>query len=266
MNCPKCGCPQPDGAKECLQCGVIFEKIPRHRRLPAEFMRPEGSQAGEDPAAGDGSLPVGTLLFRVEDTTDPLVFAGRVLLFLVLFLWGWRVMLTSPQDASATAGFLHLVNLPFHEAGHVLLRPFGHFIASLGGTLGQLIMPLVCMITLLLRTSDPFGAAVALWWFGENFLDIAPYINDANRLVLPLLGGNTGQGSPYGFHDWEYLLTETGMLGHAQAAAYTAHGLGVLIMILSLFWAGYVLFRQYRHLDGRGTGKRPGSLSGEFPS
>ena len=46
---------------------------------------------------------------------------------------------------------------------------------ALGGTLGQLLVPLICMLTLLLKARDPFGAAVCFWWFGENFLDIASY-------------------------------------------------------------------------------------------
>jgi hypothetical protein len=38
----------------------------------------------------------------------------------------------------------------------------------------------------------PFGAAVAIWWAGENLIDVAPYINDARELKLVLLGGKTG--------------------------------------------------------------------------
>ena len=33
---------------------------------------------------------------------------------------------------------------------------------------------------LLLQSRDAFGASVAGWWLGQNFLDIAPYIGDAN--------------------------------------------------------------------------------------
>ena len=105
------------------------------------------------------------------------------------------------------------------------------------------------MAAFLFKTRDTFGASVALWWFGENFLDIAPYINDANRLVLPLLGGNTGQTAPYGFHDWEYILTESGIVDHAQAIAGVCFVAGAIIMLISFSWAGYVLYRQYRNLD-----------------
>jgi hypothetical protein len=138
------------------------------------------------------------------------------------------------------------VNLPFHEAGHVFFTPFGDFVRTLGGTLGQLIMPMVCCLALLLKTRDPFGAGVALWWFGENFLDIAPYIDDAGTGELPLLGGNTGESTPYGFHDWEYLMTETGRLGQEHALARASQVLGSAIMVVALAWMGFTLHRAWR--------------------
>ena len=154
----------------------------------------------------------------------------------------------SPSIESNSVGnsFLHLVNLPFHEAGHIIFRPFGAFITSLGGTLGQLLMPTICMSVLLLRTRDPFGASVALWWVGENFLDIAPYINDARSGQLPLLGGNFGHSTPYGFHDWQYLLTESGLLQYDHNLAQAAFAMGTIIMLLSLLWSGLLLGKQHK--------------------
>jgi hypothetical protein len=102
------------------------------------------------------------------------------------------------------------------------------------------------MATLLLKTRDPFGTAVCFWWLGENFLDIAPYIDDARAGQLPLMGGNFGHSSPYGFHDWEYLLTETGLLRYDHVLAGVSHGTGSLMMALSVAWAGYLLYRQFQ--------------------
>ncbi len=79
-------------------------------------------------------------------------------------------------------------------------------------------------------------------------LDIAPYINDARAGVLPLLGGNTGQSSPYGFHDWAYLLGETGLLHLDRGLAQTCHLLGSLIMLLALVWGAWLLIRQFQYL------------------
>jgi hypothetical protein len=149
--------------------------------------------------------------------------------------------------ASNYAGeiFLHAINLPFHEAGHVVFRLFGSFMTSLGGTLGQFIIPAICFYTFLFRHTNPFAAAVCFWWIGENFLDIAPYINDARAGDLPLVGGNFGHSSPYGFHDWEYILTESGLIKHDQTIANLSFFIGSVTMILALVWAGLLLFRQY---------------------
>jgi len=102
---------------------------------------------------------------------------------------------------------MHLVNLPFHEGGHVVFSFFGsRLLTSLGGSLMQLIIPLTCAAVLLFRTRDPFGAALAVWWLGESFVDLAPYIADARALSLTLLGGGTGATTPYGFHYWNFIL------------------------------------------------------------
>jgi hypothetical protein len=63
--------------------------------------------------------------------------------------------------------------------------------------------------------------------------------------VLPLLGGNRGHSSPYGFHDWEYLLTETGLRDYDHTIALLAHGTGSIIMLLALTWGSYLLWKSY---------------------
>ena len=40
--------------------------------------------------------------------------------------------------------FLHLINLLFHEAGHIIFSPFGQFMTMLGGSLMQVLVPIVC--------------------------------------------------------------------------------------------------------------------------
>ena len=166
--------------------------------------------------------------------TNPLVLCGHAALWVFLAAWGWRLTSATVESNAVGESFLHLVNLPFHEAGHVFFSPFGDFVRTLGGTLGQLIMPLICALVLLFKTRDPFGASVAMWWFAENFLDIAPYINDARAGELPLLGGNTGESSPYGFHDWEFILGETGALRRDHALAHASQSVGSILMLLAL--------------------------------
>lgn len=131
---------------------------------------------------------------------------ARTLLLVGLGFWTLRFA-TQPM-AVAGSSVLHLINLPFHEAGHLLFMPFGYFMATLGGSLTQVLVPLVCAVTLLLQTRDPVGASVALWWCGQNFLDLAPYIDDARSLQLVLVSGRTG--AELEGHDWEAILTAAG--------------------------------------------------------
>lgn len=224
MRCPKCGHEQPDGSSECAHCGIVFAK---YRRL-----HPLGG-GGDHQHTADVS----------QQETNPFGLIGKGMLLILLAYWSIRFIAAPIVANAAGESSLHLINLPFHEFGHILFRPFPRVIVSLGGSLGQLLMPAICFFVLLFKTRNAFGAAVCLWWFGENFLDIAPYINDARSLTLPLLGGNFGDTSPYGFHDWNFILTETGLLSYDHRFAAISKGIGSLVMLGALAWALVLLFR-----------------------
>jgi hypothetical protein len=85
-----------------------------------------------------------------------------------------------------------------------------------------------------------------LWWFGQNFIDIAPYIADARAGELPLLGGNTGNTSPYGFHDWEFILGETGLLAYDTTFGAISLNCGRLLMLLAIGWGAFLLWRAWK--------------------
>ena len=80
-------------------------------------------------------------------------------------------------------------------------------------------------------------------------MDLAPYINDARSLTLPLLGGNTGKTSPYGFHDWEFILRETGLLRYDRLLANLANNFGTVLMLCAFAWGGYLLYKQYKSFN-----------------
>jgi hypothetical protein len=136
------------------------------------------------------------------------------------------------------------VNLVFHEAGHLIFSPFGRFVAVLGGSLGQLLIPALA-IAAFLRLRDPFAASTGLWWLAQSTMDLAPYIYDARRGEMVLLGGTTGRDSP-GLHDWTNILGDLGMLHMDHAIAAAVDGLGVLLMLSAYLWGGYVLWRNWR--------------------
>lgn len=240
MHCPKCEFEQPATRAECARCGVIFAKIPTHSA------RSPQPAAEDDLNAGFTRLTFFREIFlHVKPDTPPFFLLGRILLYIALLVWGWKFILSPLESNYVGRSWMHLVNLPFHEAGHLLFRPFGQLMMMMGGSLGQLLMPLVCLGVLLLKTRDPFGASVALWWLGESLMDLAPYINDARDLKLMLLGGVTGRDA-VDYHDWEFILRKLGMLEWDHFLAQTAQLMGILLMILSFVWGGAVLYRHFR--------------------
>jgi len=257
MVCPKCHMEQDDQNLLCDYCGIVFAKY--HADVAGAVGQRVSAPITRDPSE-DASVVVYAARPPIAEWLRERVFAvttrsrialgGRGALLVGLAIWGARLITTTVESNGVGESLLHLVNLPFHEAGHVFFTPFGDFVRVLGGTLGQLVMPMACCLVLLLKTRDPLGAGAALWWFGENFLDIAPYIDDAGTGELPLLGGNTGESTPYGFHDWEYLMTETGNLGKEHALAHASHVCGSLVMVVALAWMAWTLWREWRLTSG----------------
>jgi hypothetical protein len=142
--------------------------------------------------------------------------------------------------AVAAQSILHLPNLVFHEAGHVIFSPFGRFMTVLGGSLFQCVLPVGIAIAFI-RQHNPFGAAVCTWWAGENLIDVAPYIADARALQLVLLGGKTGaevQG-----HDWEYILATLGWMRFDRTLGLWSYRVGLLMMIGAIMWCAMLLVR-----------------------
>ncbi len=184
------------------------------------------------------------IFLYVPDSVEPVSLIGRAIAYLIIFIWGWTFIFHSVESNYVASSFLHNVNLVFHEAGHVIFSPFGRFIHVLGGTLGQLLIPFIVLCAFLLKNRDAFGASVGLWWLGQNFMDIAPYVNDARDLKLPLLGGVTGR-DVLDYHDWEYLLGKPGLLRYDHFLGHASHCLGIFVMLTAFVWGGYILYRQY---------------------
>ena len=153
----------------------------------------------------------------------------------------WTIQFArTPLSADINQSFLHLPDLVFHEAGHIIFSPFGRFMTVLGGSLLQVLIPVIAAIAFL-RQEERFGAAICAWWAGQNFVDLAPYIADARRLRMVLLGGRTG--AEVEGHDWEYLLTQLGLLHFDERLGMTAYALGLIVMIASLAVAARTVLR-----------------------
>jgi hypothetical protein len=251
MKCPKCHFEQGAENAECIRCGLIFSKYntPGGSQPEQKPQKTMDNSIDESPEAYRFFPRMKELLFYVEPDVNVFYFAGRVALFAVILFYGFKFIFSPMEKCYGIMPFMHLVNLPFHEAGHIIFMAFGKFIMFLGGTLGQLLMPLICLIALLLTTRDTFGASASLWWFGQNFIDIAPYINDARALKLILLGGVTGRETDG--HDWENILRTMDWLRYDHMIAKMAYSVGAILMVLASVWGGYILCRQYQNVEFR---------------
>jgi hypothetical protein len=182
-----------------------------------------------------------------EDPLAGAVRVGRGLVVTGLIVWTWQFA-RAPMGAGVMDSVLHLPNLVFHEAGHVLFSPFGRFMTVLGGSLFQVLVPIACAIAFL-KQRDAFAAAVCTWWAGQNLLDLAPYIADARALQLVLLGGHTG--AEVEGHDWEYLLTALGWMQHDRTLGLAAHRIGLVAMASAIGWGAIHVVRSRRALQAR---------------
>ena len=234
-RCPKCA-HQPLPAEQalpaaCPACGVILAKFGQVviRRPPEpDTTSPPGYESSDDSA-------------DLSPAERSAAFWARAALLLALAIWSWVLIRLDYRSGEFGSSFLHRPLLLFHEAGHVIFMPLGHWFSVLGGTLGQLLMPAIMSVALRLKNRDRFGTAVGLWFFGVSLLDIAPYMYDALQPQLMLLSGRTGEA---GGHDWIYLFNSLGLLPRAQVIGGRTHTLGALVIILSLAWAARWLWRQ----------------------
>ena len=133
--------------------------------------------------------------------------------------------LTSPPSG-VVLGLVHNVDLVFHEAGHAIFGVFGQFMGALGGSLNQVLMPAICTGYFLWHRR-PAAASVALFWTGENLVDVAIYAADGRDMKLPLLAEGLT-------HDWNWILSELSLRDRADAVGRAVFTLGVLVLLAAL--------------------------------
>jgi hypothetical protein len=168
---------------------------------------------------------------------------GRATGLLALLILGALVLgrgLT-PSPGGVLA-FVHLVDLVFHEAGHVIFGVFGRFLGILGGSLNQVLIPAICTGYFAWHR-QPAAAAVMLFWVGESVTDVAIYVADGRDMALPLLAEGL-------IHDWNWILSELSLRNQARPIGVGVFALGVVLMAASVVWLGLDLLR---HLGGPGA-------------
>jgi hypothetical protein len=171
-------------------------------------------------------------LEALEEDWDPIPKAALVtwLIFYSLFLY----------QAARGQGILLLMDgvfVPIHEGGHLLFRFFGEFLSVGGGTILQLLVP-VLLASYFLFHRQAQGVGFCLFFMFEQFLPISTYMADARAQELPLL---TIGDAEYVIHDWNYLFGKLGVLDHdIQISGFVRFcgWLGMIAVVIWLLWRG----------------------------
>lgn len=157
-----------------------------------------------------------------------LIFA---ILLSIYFLW----IAYDPMQGC----FLDNVDLPIHETGHLIFRILGEFMGIAGGSLFQVIFPAV-FVSYFLWQKSYYSAAIVLLWVGQSILNVWVYAADAVVTQLVLTSGFTGsEGS---FHDWNYLLTATGLIGSTKTVSGIIRFFGTVTIVIASGSAIYFSF------------------------
>ena len=160
-----------------------------------------------------------------------------------IVFYGAKLALMDIPSWEMASSLIHLPMVPIHEFGHVLFRPLGEFMTLLGGSLFQVLLPLIFGGIFVVKNRDPFAASVMLWWAAVAVMDVAPYVYDAFQPVHVLLTGRTGDN---GAHDFIDVLGDLGLLHKAQPIGRGVHAFGFLMMVAALAWGGWIVWQQYR--------------------
>ena len=198
-----------------------------------------GSFRGEEgPAVGGGVEPGGWQRFVASVREWA---AGRnwwvrapVLLWMV-----W--ILVHYWDAPWYSTVFHGIDLAIHEIGHILWAPLGEFMGFAGGTLTQLLAPVVAGIAFA-RQRDWFAVSFAVCWLGINCFEVVEYAGDALTRQLPLVSPSTALP----IHDWAYMLGELGILHHTDTVATAWQWSGRVVMTTGIAFGGWVLWEMAR--------------------
>lgn len=92
---------------------------------------------------------------------------------------------------------LGLVDLGFHELGHLLTYVLPDVMTAAMGSIAQVAVPLALAAYFALVRRDLVGGGLCLAWAGSSARDAAVYIADAPFERLELIGGE---------HDWAFVL------------------------------------------------------------
>ncbi len=144
--------------------------------------------------------------------------------------------------------FLDSGNLVIHEGGHALFGHFGDFLGVAGGTILQLLVPLLLALAFHVRR-QPVGYALFLLILFENLFYVAKYMSDARAqagsYVAIGVGAMEGLEDPL-MHDWYNLFSRFGLLPYDTRIAAIVFKIGWAGMLATVAWFAWRCYRSWR--------------------
>jgi hypothetical protein len=132
---------------------------------------------------------------------------------------------------------LGLVDLGFHELGHLLTYPLPDVATASMGSIAQIAVPLGLAAYFAAFRRDVLAVGLCLAWAGTSARDAAIYVADAPYERLELIGGD---------HDWAFVLGPAhldALDAAATIASVVAIG-GVLLVLAGTLACAWGLIRE----------------------
>ena len=116
---------------------------------------------------------------------------------------------------------------------------FGKTIGILGGSLNQILAPVIWYFVAKREGSSLFN--VALFFTGVSIVDVSIYVKDAELLLLPLIGGLSKA-----HHDWRNLLGGWGIIEWSFTIGEIMFWSGMLLAAVGLYGGIKNAITEYR--------------------
>lgn len=244
-RCPKCNYSPLPAVQAlpaaCPGCGIVLAKynaLPEHETAePAEDVTPEGHFLAR-------------WLLHVPDAVSPMNWYARGVTLAVVVLYTFKIFHDTDIAYGDIGGhLLWLVITPWHEAGHVVFRLFGHFMTILGGTIAQHLLAIVPGLVLLVKRRDPFGAALCFWLLGYSFIYTGWYMHDAGDPQGMMLDGRSSADTDG--HDFINIFSSMGgwWLLNATSIGRFVGRTGEFMMCAGIGWGATMLWLQKSRLS-----------------
>jgi hypothetical protein len=243
--CPKCGhAPLPADQSlpaACPACGIVLAKF---AAVPA----PAPLAYNEDEAPAGNFLARWLLHVPAEVSRTNWYGRGALLVAVTLYTFGF-FRETDVKYGDLGGHLLWLLITPWHEAGHLIFRPFGQFMHIAGGTIMQHMFPIVLGFALLVKGRNPFGAAICFWLLGYSVIYTGWYMHDAGDPQGMMLSGKSSAEDDG--HDFVNLFGYFGAwwFDHATRAGVFVARIGQTMMVAGLAWGAYMLWLQKSRLS-----------------